>query len=1178
MPQPSFIHLRLHSEYSISDGMVRVDEAVAAAQRDSMPALALTDLNNFFGLIKFYKAARGAGLKPIAGCDVFITNDADRERPYRLLLLCQSIAGYLLLCRLLSRAYLENQHRGRAEVRREWFHQGTGGLIALSGAHLGDTGSALLSGNAAQARQFAQEWASLFNNRYYLEVQRAGFADEEHYIHAATQLAAELGLPVVATHPVQFLAAEDFKAHEARVCIAEGYVLNDKRRAKQFTAQQYFKTQVEMAELFADLPEALQNSVEIARRCNLSLVLGKPRLPDFPTPDGQGLDDYLREQAELGLQKRMAMLYPDAADRAAKQPQYQARLDFEINTIISMGFPGYFLIVADFIRWAKDNGVPVGPGRGSGAGSLVAYSLGITDLDPLRYALLFERFLNPERVSMPDFDVDFCQDGRERVIEYVKQKYGAASVAQIATFGTMASKAVIRDVGRVMDFPYGLCDRLSKAIPLEGVKPVSLKKAREMEPEINSIAESEEGVPELLELAGRLEDLTRNVGMHAGGVLIAPGQLTDFCPLYCADSSTSVVSQFDKDDVESIGLVKFDFLGLRTLTILDWAMRHVARLAAEGSLRSSGAPTGVLLAGAGGVAPFSLETLPLDDSATYELLKASNTTAIFQLESRGMKDMLKSARPDCFEDIIALVALYRPGPMDLIPDFVRRKHGEKFDYPHAVVEPILRETYGIMVYQEQVMQMAQVVGGYSLGAADLLRRAMGKKNAEEMAQQREIFVNGALKNGTSKQQAGHLFDLMEKFAGYGFNKSHAAAYALVAYQTAYLKAHHPAAFMAATLSGDLDNTDKVRTFYVDTLQQNIRVLPPDVNSSAYVFSPVDETTIAYGLGAIKGTGEAAIASIVKAREQGAFKDLFDFCRRVDKRIVNRRTVEALIRAGAFDSLNDHRASLMASVDAALASADQQARAANQNSLFGHDEADVALIVKYADVARWRLREQLAHEKTSLGFYLGGHPYQEYADELANFIKVKLNDLTPQFVGLSNGSAGGSGHTSRRGVPVVLAGIVAGLRIQQTRRGRMAVVTLDDGGAQVELTVFNEIYEASRPWIREDELLVVRGKASLDEYSGNVRVSGEQLFDFASARSHFAQQLALRCNGNASIAQLKKLFTPYRDGKCPVQIHYRNDNASCQLRLGEAWQVTLHDDLLRDLRDLLKAENVKVVYG
>ncbi|MBI3480397.1 MAG: DNA polymerase III subunit alpha [Nitrosomonadales bacterium] len=1183
MPQPAFVHLRLHSEYSISDGTVRVGEAVSAAKGDEMPALALTDLNNFFGLVKFYKSARGAGIKPVVGCDVFISNDADRERPYRLLLLCQSVAGYLLLCQLLSRAYLENQYRGRAELRREWFHQGTGGLIALSGAHLGDVGAALLSGNGAQAGQFAREWAALFNQRYYIEVQRAGFSDEEHYIHAAGQLATELALPVVATHPVQFLTGADFKAHEARVCIAEGYVLNDKRRVKQFTPQQYFKTQAEMAELFADLPEALQNSVEIARRCNLTLVLGKPRLPDFPTPEGQGLDVYLREQSEFGLRQRMEMLYPDAALRAARQPEYQERLDFEINTIVKMGFPGYFLIVADFIRWAKENGVPVGPGRGSGAGSLVAYSLGITDLDPLRYALLFERFLNPERVSMPDFDVDFCQDGRERVIEYVKQKYGAACVAQIATFGTMASKAVIRDVGRVMDFPYGLCDRLSKAIPLEGVKPVSLKKAREMEPEINSIAESEEGVPELLELAGRLEDLTRNVGMHAGGVLIAPGQLTDFCPLYCADSGTSVVSQFDKDDVEAIGLVKFDFLGLRTLTILDWAMRHVKRLRERGAGiedRGGSEKQGAGLTQSSILNPqsFTLETLPLDDAATYDLLAKANTTAVFQLESRGMKDMLKQAKPNRFEDIIALVALYRPGPMDLIPDFVRRKHGEKFDYPHPAVEPVLRETYGIMVYQEQVMQMAQLVGGYSLGGADLLRRAMGKKNVEEMAQQREIFISGALQNGTTKELAGNLFDLMEKFAGYGFNKSHAAAYALVAYQTAYLKAHHPASFMAATLSGDLDNTEKVRTFYVDTLQQNIRVLLPDVNSSGYAFSPVDETTIAYGLGAIKGTGEAAIASIVRAREQGAFKDLFDFCRRVDKRIVNRRTIEALIRAGAFDRLNDHRASLMASLDAALSSADQQSRAANQNSLFGHDEADVALAVKYADVPRWRLREQLAHEKSSLGFYLGGHPYQEYAEELANFIKVKLSDLTPQFINQVNGSVGGARHASRRGVAVALAGIVAGVRIQQTRRGRMAVVTLDDGSAQIELTVFNEIYETSRPWIKEDELLVVRGRASLDEYSGNVRVSGEELFDFASARSNFAQQLSLRCNGNASIAQLKKLFAPYRDGKCPVQIYYRNNDASCQLRLGEDWQVTLHDDLLRDLRALLQEDNVKIIYN
>ncbi len=666
--------------------------------------------------------------------------------------------------------------------------------------------------------------------------------------------------------------------------------------------------------------------------------------------------------------------------------------------------------------------------------------------------------------------------------------------------------------------------------------------------------------------------------MHAGGVLIAPGQLTDFCPLYCADSSTSVVSQFDKDDVEAIGLVKFDFLGLRTLTILDWAMRHVNRLEKGKEGREKGETSAPTLPYFVHPSPFTLETLPLDDAATYDLLAKANTTAVFQLESRGMKDMLKQARPNRFEDIIALVALYRPGPMDLIPDFIRRKHGEKFDYPHPAVEPVLKETYGIMVYQEQVMQMAQLVGGYSLGGADLLRRAMGKKKPEEMAQQREIFIAGALNNGTSKEVAGNLFDLMEKFAGYGFNKSHAAAYALVAYQTAYLKAHHPAAFMAATLSGDLDNTEKISIFYADTLQQNIRVLPPDVNSSGYVFSPVDEQTIAYGLGAIKGTGEAAIASIVKARENGPFRDLFDFCRRVDKRIVNRRTIEALIKAGAFDSINDHRAALMASVDAALASADQQARAANQNSLFGNDESDAVLIVQTADVPRWRLREQLAYEKASLGIYLGGHPYQEYADELGNFIKVKLADLTPRFVGQTNGSGNAAGHNTRRGVPVVLAGIVAGLRIQQTRRGRMAVVTLDDGSAQVEMTVFNEIYEASRPWIREDELLVVRGKASLDEYSGNVRVTGDELFDFASARSNFAQQLALRCNGNASITQLKKLFTPYRDGKCPVQIHYRNEDAACQLRLGEDWQVTLHDDLLRDLRALLKPENVKVIYG
>jgi len=1164
MPQPSFIHLRLHSEYSIADGIARIPEAVAAAKHDSMPALALTDLNNVFGLIKFYQEARKNGIKPIIGCDVFVTNPAERDQPFRLLLLCQSNTGYLRLCDLLTRSYRENQYRGRPELNRQWLREGTDGLIALSGAHFGETGATLLNGNKAAAHQIAQEYAGLFPGRYYLEVQRNGFAREEAHLRDTLQLAAELGLPVVATHPVQFLTIDDFKAHETRVCIAEGYVLNDKRRVRHFTAQQYFKTQAEMAALFADLPEALQNSVEIAKRCNLTLKLGKPHLPDFPTPNGVSLDDFLRTESERGLQARMLQLFPDEAERATKMQEYSDRLAFEIDTIIKMGFPGYFLIVAEFIRWAKEyrseefpNGVPVGPGRGSGAGSLVAYSLGITDLDPLRYALLFERFLNPERVSMPDFDVDFCQDGRELVIGHVRNKYGSQSVSQIATFGTMASKAVIRDVGRVLDFPYGLCDRLSKLVPLEGVKPVSLKKAREMEPEFNAIINSEEGVEELLELGGRLEDLTRNVGMHAGGVLIAPGKLTDFCPLYCAEGSDSTVSQLDKDDVEKIGLVKFDFLGLRTLTIIDWAVRYVRQMPQQES--------------------FNIEAIPLVDKLTYDLLKAANTTAVFQLESRGMKELIKRLQPDTFEDIVALVALYRPGPLEsgMVEDFINRKHGRaKADYFHPDLEVPLKPTYGVIVYQEQVMQIAQIIGCYSLGAADLLRRAMGKKNADEMAQQRSIFVQGAVNRDVEEEKATRLFDLMEKFAGYGFNKSHSAAYALVSYQTAYLKAHYPAAFMASTLSSDMDNTDKVHIAYIDTLAQGVRILRPDVNSSGYRFAPTDEKTMAYGLGAIKGTGEAAIVNIVKVRQERPFRDLFDFCRRVDKRVVNRRAIEALIRGGAFDAISDHRHQLIASLDAALGSAEQQARAANQNSLFGDDER-ISMPVMLANVARWSLREQLQNEKLALGFYLSGHPFQEYAAELSKFIKLKLTDVTSQLVGPSSNNNG----RRNNGVQVVLAGIVSGVRIQQTRRGRMAIVTLDDGTAQVEMTVFNEEYERSRPWLREDEMLVVRGKASLDEYSGNMRVSAEELFDIASARSTFANclELCVSPDSRISVARLKELLSPYRDGKCPVVICYHNIVADARLKLAAEWSITLHSDLMEGLNKLLGEQSVRISY-
>jgi len=1169
--QPSYVHLRLHSEYSIADGIVRISEAVSAAKADAMPALALTDLSNVFGLVKFYKETRGAGIKPIVGCDVFVTNDAVRDQPYRLLLLCQSHAGYLRLCELITQAYLENQYRGRPEIRKEWLRAGADGLIALSGAHLGEVGATLMNGNAASAKLVAQEYAGLFPNRFYLEVQRYGAAREEAHLRDTVTLAAELALPVVATHPVQFLSIDDFKAHEARVCIAEGYVLNDKRRAKQFTEQQYFKTQAEMAKLFADLPEALQNSVEIAKRCNLTLKLGKPHLPDFPTPNGETLDDFLRSESQRGLEQRMLQLYPDEEKRTAKMPEYQARLDFEVNTIINMKFPGYFLIVADFIRWAKSfrdekfpNGVPVGPGRGSGAGSLVAYSLGITDLDPLRYELLFERFLNPERVSMPDFDVDFCQDGRERVIEYVRHHYGQQNVSQIATFGTMASKGVIRDVGRVLDFPYGLCDRLSKLVPLDGVKPVSLAKAREMEPEFNAIIASEDGVDELMELGERLEDLTRNVGMHAGGVLIAPGKLTDFCPLYCAEGSESTVSQYDKDDVEAVGLVKFDFLGLRTLTIIDWAVRYIKGSGIEGTQN------------------FNIDTIPLDDKPTYDkIFKNANTTAVFQFESRGMKDTLIKAKPDCIDDLIALNALYRPGPMDFIPDYINCKHGrQQVILPHPLLEKVVGSTYGIMVYQEQVMQSAQVVAGYSLGGADMLRRAMGKKKAEEMAEQRSIFVAGAAKNNIEEKKANEIFDTMEKFAGYGFNKSHAAAYSVVAYQTAYLKCHYPAAFMASTMTSEMVNTDKVSFFYQDTVQQGLTILAPDINSSGFRFAPVDEKTIAYGLGAIKGTGENAVENIVAARAAGPFKDLFDFCHRVDKRIVNRRSIEALIRAGAFDKISDHRYQLIASLDAALGSAEQKARAANQNSLFGDDEAH-AMPVQMADVPRWKMREQLAQEKTALGFYLSGHPYQEFAAELSNFVKLKLADITPDILpapSSGNGSYGGGRRNSAK--QLVLAGMVSGVRILQTRRGKMAVITLDDGSAQLEMTVFNDIYEASRPWIRDDELLVVNGKANMDDYSGNMRITAEELYDFASARAVFAKRLDIFCSmdDRVRVPQLAELLKPYCGGQCPVQINYRNLIGSAPLRLGEAWQVTLPDELLDGLRTLCGSHNVQVVYS
>ncbi|MGF6275035.1 DNA polymerase-3 subunit alpha [Massilia sp. UYP11] len=1164
MTSPTFTHLRVHSEYSIVDGLVRIDDLVKAAVKDNQPALAVTDLANTFCLVRFYKAARGKGVKPIVGVDAWITNDDNRDKPHRLLILAKNHTGYLQLCDLLARAWLTNQHKGRAEIRTEWLEAlatststlhpdepQANALIVLSGAHFGDIGQAIENGDLARAEANAARWAAIFPGHFYIEIQRAGQPNQEQQVRHSVALAGRLGLPVVATHPVQFLEKSEFIAHEARVCIAEGEMLANAKRVRRFNENMCFKSQAEMLELFKDLPGALANSVEIAKRCNVTLTLGKPQLPNFPTP-GMTIDEFLIAETKRGLEERLVQLYPDPVKREQERPRYEARLEFENKTIINMKFPGYFLIVAEFIQWGKNNGVPIGPGRGSGAGSLVAYALKITDLDPLKYNLLFERFLNPERVSMPDFDIDFCQEKRELVIQHVKDLYGRDAVSQIATFGTMAAKGAIRDVGRVLDFGYNFCDGISKLIPFKPGKPVSIAEAIEEEPLLKERLENEEEVKQLLDLAQQVEGITRGIGMHAGGVLIAPGKLTDFCPLYTQGGDAGVVSQYDKDDVEAVGLVKFDFLGLTTLTILDRAVNYIKDLDPAES-------------------EFDLARLPLDDRASYKLLSDAKTVAIFQLESRGMQGMLKDARPDRFEDIIALVALYRPGPMDLIPDFCKRKHGEKFDYPDPRTESILSETYGIMVYQEQVMQMAQIVGGYSLGGADMLRRAMGKKKAEEMAEHREIFRAGAAKDGLSTEKADEIFDLMEKFAGYGFNKSHAAAYALLSYHTAYLKVHHTAAFMAANMSLAMEDTEKIKILVEDAKEVcKLVILPPDVNESQFRFTPEGEpksktgkqvTNIRYGLGGVKGAGQGAIEAIIAARSEGGkFKDLFDFCKRVDRKQINRRTIESLIRAGAMDAFGVDRAVLLASVAFAMEAAGQAAAAANQVSLFGGDDSDLVAPPEYVKATPWTDRQKLSEEKIALGYYLSGHMFDSYAQEVRRFAKTKLKDLEP----------------SRD--PRMMCGVITGVRTQMTQRGKILIVALDDKTAVHEVTVYSEVAEANKHALKEDEFLLVVGKVSEDRFNGGLRITAEKVFDIAASRIQYGHKLEMDLATTVDPAKIAEVLQPYRvqDGM-PVSLRLVTNGIPYVVQLGDDWRVAPSDTLKLALELTLGAKDVAVEY-
>ena len=1159
MPAPQFVHLRVHSDFSMVDGLAKTKPIVARAQELALPAFAITDQMNLCGLVRFYGGAHGAGIKPIVGADIWLKSDEFPEEPCRLVVLAKNNDGYKNLTLLISRAYQRGHVFHRPVVDKQWLAEHKEGLILLSGGKDGDVGKALLKHNHQLALDAVAFYEEHFKDHFYLELIRTGRADEEDYLHEAVKLAEQRDLPVVATNEVVFLHEHDFDAHEIRVAIHDGYTLEDKRRPKRFSKEQYLKTPEQMIELFSDIPEALENSVEIAKRCNVTVQLGTYFLPDYPTGDLK-IEDFLVKVSEDGLEERLQFLFPDEGERKEKRVEYDERLKIELDVINQMGFPGYFLIVMEFIQWSKDNNIPVGPGRGSGAGSLVAYALKITDLDPLEFDLLFERFLNPERISMPDFDVDFCMDRRDEVIDHVAKLYGRDAVSQIITFGTMAAKAVIRDVGRVLGHPYGFVDRISKLVPPD--PGMTLAKAFDVEPRLPEAYDGDEEVKELIDMCRILEGCTRNAGKHAGGVVISPTTITDFAALYCDEEGKFPVTQFDKNDVETAGLVKFDFLGLRTLTILQWALDMTnERLAREGK------------------EPVDINAIPLDDKASIELLLRAETTAVFQLESRGMKDLIRRLKPDCFEDMIALVALFRPGPLQsgMVDNFIDRKHGrEAISYPdetwqHESLKETLEPTYGIILYQEQVMQIAQILAGYTLGGADMLRRAMGKKKPEEMAKQRGTFKEGAEANGVDGELAMKIFDLVEKFAGYGFNKSHSAAYALVSYQTLWLKTHYPAEFMAAVMTADMDNTEKVIGLVDECFRMKLKLLPPDINSGLYRFNVDDDGAIVYGIGAIKGVGEGPIEAIIEARNKGGyFKDLFDFCARIDLKKVNKRVIEKLILSGALDRLGPHRAAMMASLADAVKAASQyhHAESFGQSDMFGVlTDAPEEVEHKYTQVPRWPEKVWLEGERETLGLYLTGHPVNAYIKELAKYTSCRLKDATP----------------TRRDQSLTIAGLVIAARVMTTKRGtRIGLMTIDDRSGRMEVMLFSDALDRYAELLEKDKIVVVSGQVSFDDFNGGLKMSAREVMDLGSAREKYARGVSISIDESQINGQFFERFSqilePYRAGTVPVNVYYQRADARARLTLGTEWRVTPSDTLLDELKQLLGNSQVELEFN
>lgn len=1157
MSDPRFVHLRVHSDFSMTDGVAKVKPILAQVEAQGMAAVALTDQNNFCGLVKFYSGCHGAGIKPIIGADFWMQVPGFEGELCALTIIAMNNIGYQNLTQIISQAYLRGQVAGRVVIDQEWLLTYNEGILLLSGAKEGDLGKALLKGNSTQVESLCEFYQTHFADRYFLELIRTGRPDEERYLHMAVILAQEKGIPVVATNQVVFLKPEDFDAHEIRVAIHDGFTLADPRRPKKYSEQQYLRSEEEMCELFADIPAALANSVEIAKRCNVTIRLYEYFLPNFPTGD-MSIEDFLVDCSRKGLEERLEFLFPNPEVRAEKRGEYDERLDIELKVINQMGFPGYFLIVMEFIQWGKDNGIPVGPGRGSGAGSLVAYALKITDLDPLEFDLLFERFLNPERVSMPDFDVDFCMDRRDEVIDHVAELYGREAVSQIITFGTMAAKAVIRDVGRVLGHPYGFVDRISKLIPPE--PGMTLAKAFEVEPALQESYDGDEDVKDLIDMCRKLEGVTRNAGKHAGGVVIAPTKITDFAPLYCDAEGKNPVTQFDKNDVETAGLVKFDFLGLRTLTIIDWALEMVNKVEVKNGRK-----------------PIRIEAISLTDPACFRLLQKYETTAVFQLESRGMKDLIKRLQPDCFEDMIALVALFRPGPLQsgMVDNFIERKHGrEEVSYPdsqyqHESLRELLSPTYGIILYQEQVMQIAQVLSGYTLGGADMLRRAMGKKKPEEMAKQRSIFKEGAINNGVDGDLSMKIFDLVEKFAGYGFNKSHSAAYALVSYQTLWLKTHFPSQFMAAVMSADMDNTDKIVTLVDECERMGLPLIPPDVNKGLFKFTVDDDLRIVYGIGAIKGVGEGPVESILEARKDGPFVDLFDFCARIDLKKLNKRVIEKLICAGALDNLGPHRASMMATLPEAIRAADQHAKAEaiGQHDMFGllNSEPEDSK-QQFVECTPWPDKIWLEGERETLGLYLTGHPINQYLKELKHYTSGRLKDV----------------HPTERGKTAKAAGLVVATRVMLTKRGsKMGLLTLDDKSARLEIMLFTEAFEKFNHLLEKDRILICEGEVSYDDFAGGNRMTARNIIDISEARSHFAKALEIDMDGSeltpSALDTFEQALSPWRNGAVPVVINYTQAQAKGQFRLADAWRVNPTDDLMLSLESLLGPNKVRILF-